>query len=101
MSVRLALQLASRFDSVSEEFFVKIRRAKVVNLHNRPLIRWRIRPERWRCVGLENDTGVTLKRDAHIHGNLTRLNMHSSLRLLFLYDGRPDAGVLATLCGLY
>jgi hypothetical protein len=70
--MRLALQLASLFHTVSEEFFVKICRAKVVNLHNRPLFDGEF---------AQNDAGVTLKHDAHIHGILTRLKMHSCLQL--------------------
>lgn len=59
--MRLALQLASLFHTVSKEYFVKIWRAKVVNLHNRPLFDGEF---------AQNDAGVTLKHDVLYTGFL-------------------------------
>jgi hypothetical protein len=60
--MRLALQLASLFHTVSEEFFVKICRAKVCQSSQQTSIRWRIRPERCWC---HSQTRCTYTRDSY------------------------------------
>jgi hypothetical protein len=66
--MRPVLQLPSLFHTVSEEFFVKIWQANIVDFHNRSLF----------AGGFaQNDTGITLKNDAHIHRILPRLNLHA------------------------